>query len=117
MIIIEDYNITMPVGDTGSFDIVLEITGRTPTENDYIMVTFKDSSNQIIKQVVKNMAPTITVDFINSDTDSLAPQQLSWDVRYIFNAHFQAGKIVDGDIVDTPRSPMVMKLISVVGEV
>ena len=59
-----------------------------------------------------------TVVFLNADTDSLSPGSYSWDVRYVINPYYDdSGKMVDGDQVLTPRTPMSMNLLTVVGDV
>jgi hypothetical protein len=59
-----------------------------------------------------------TVVFLNSDTDSLSPGAYSWDVRYVINPYYDdSGKMVNGNQVLTPRTPMSMNLLTVVGDV
>jgi hypothetical protein len=56
--------------------------------------------------------------FLNADTDSLAPGGYSWDVRYIIHPYYDSeGKLIDGDQVITPKTPMTMNLLTVVGDV
>ena len=59
-----------------------------------------------------------TVQFANSDTGDLAAGTFSWDVRYIIHPYYdEAGNIIDGDQVITPKTPMELQLLQVVGEV
>ena len=61
---------------------------------------------------------SFVVYFLNADTDSLAPGAFSWDVRYIIHPYYDSeGKIIDGDQVITPKTPMNMTLLTVVGDV
>lgn len=67
---------------------------------------------------VKYRKNDFTVTFLNADTDTLSPGGYTWDVRYVINPYYdEEGKIVDGDQVITPNSPMSMNLLTVVGDI
>lgn len=75
----------------------------TPVDGDAISVAYR--KNEFI------------VVFTNGDTDSLDGNSFTWDVRYVINPYYDGLNIVDGDQVITPKSPMSMGLINVVGEI
>ena len=76
----------------------------TPVNGDSITVEYRKND--------------FTVTFLNADTDTLATGNYNWDVRYVINPYYdEDGKIVDGDQVITPNSPMSMSLQVVVGDI
>ena len=113
-----DYTITLSRGDTGSIKITAD-TDYTFAAADRALFSVKNSIGDVVRQQAYALTDkAFTVNFANSDTDSLGAGTYSWDVRYIINPHYDSsGKIVDGDQVITPRLPMNMQLLQVVGEV
>ena len=120
---VEGYNITLSRGDTGAMKIKATATlnGEPFTfgENDRALFSIKNGQGEIVKEKVAAMIDNeFTVYFLNADTDSLSPTNYSWDVRYIINPYYDAnGRIIDGDQVITPKEPMSMNLLTVVGDV
>ena len=116
---VEDYTISLSRGDTGA------IKFNTSTEydfasNDRALFSVKNALGEVVRQQAypldENKA--FVVNFSNSDTDSLPAGTFSWDVRYIINPYYDdQGNIIDGDQVITPKLPMQMLLLQVVGEV
>ena len=123
MYTVEDYNIKLSRGDTGALKVnataTLDDEPFTFSATDRALFSIKNAQGEIVMQ--KQCAMTdnaFTIYFLNADTDSLAPGSYSWDVRYIINPYYDAtGKIVDGDQVITPKEPMSMNLLTVVGDV
>ena len=119
MFSIQGYNIVLSRGDTGAVKITAD-TDYEFTSNDRALFSVKNAIGEVVKQAAfaidENNAFTVT--FFNADTDSLSAGTYSWDVRYIINPYYDSdGNIVNGDQVITPRQPMDMQLLNVVGEV
>ena len=120
---VEGYNIILSRGDTGAMKVKATATlnGEPFTfgEDDRALFSIKNGQGEIVKEKVAQMDNNeFTVYFLNQDTDSLSPTNYSWDVRYIIHPYYDAaGRIVDGDQVLTPKEPMNMNLLTVVGDV
>lgn len=120
---VQDYVITLSRGDTGALKVnataTLEGEPFTFGQDDRALFSIKNANGEIIMQKSCEMGNnSFTVYFLNSDTDSLAPGAFSWDVRYIIHPYYDSeGKIIDGDQVITPKTPMNMTLLTVVGDV
>lgn len=120
---VDGYNITLSRGDTGALNVTatatLDGSAYTFGEDDRALFSIKNANGEIIMQKAYEMTDNaFTVYFLNADTDSLAPGAYSWDVRYIIHPYYDdEGKIVNGDQVITPKTPMNMTLLTVVGDV
>lgn len=120
---VEGYNITLSRGDTGAMRVVATATlddqPFTFGADDRALFSIKNGQGEIVKEKVAVMDNNaFMVYFLNADTDKLAPTNYSWDVRYIIHPYYDStGKIVDGDQVITPKEPMSMNLLTVVGDV
>ena len=120
---VEDYVITLSRGDTGALKVnaTATLNGEPFTfgADDRALFSIKNANGEIIMQKVCEMTDNaFTVYFLNADTDSLSPGSYSWDVRYIIHPYYDSeGHIVDGDQVITPKTPMNMTLLTVVGDV
>lgn len=120
---VEDYTITLSRGDTGALIVnataTLDGSDYTFAAEDRALFSIKNANGEIIMQKAYEMTDNaFTVYFLNGDTDSLSPGAYSWDVRYIIHPYYDAsGKIIDGDQVITPKTPMNMTLLTVVGDV
>lgn len=119
---VSGYHITMSSGDTGA----IRVRGRatlngepyTFGSSDRALFSVKNGQGEIVKEVAAQMTGNnFVVNFVNSDTDDLAPGDYSWDVRYIIYPYYSGGKIVDGNQVITPKRPQVLTIESVVGKV
>lgn len=110
-------NITLPIGDTFSFNVVA--SGYDFSATDRALFTIKGSDGSIIFQNAYQMANNqFRVDLHNSDTDSLSAGNYQYDVRYVVNPVYdENGAIVDGDVVNTPSRPKTLTLLSVVGNI
>ena len=116
---VNGYTITMSRGDTGAIKFTAD-TDHTFETEDRALFSIKNAIGEVVKQQAfeldENKAFVVT--FFNADTDTLAAGSYSWDVRYIIHPYYDAaGHIIDGDQVITPRQPMEMQLLQVVGEV
>ena len=120
---VDDYTITLSRGDTGALVVnataTLDGSDYTFAAEDRALFSIKNANGEIIMQKAYEMTDNaFTVYFLNGDTDSLSPGAYSWDVRYIIHPYYDAsGKIIDGDQVITPKTPMNMTLLTVVGDV
>ena len=120
---VEGYQINLSRGDTGALKVTATATldGEPFTfgEDDRALFSIKNGQGEVVKEKIAEMTNNkFTVYFLNSDTDSLAPGNYLWDVRYIINPYYDAsGRIVNGDQVITPKQPMNMQLLTVVGDV
>ena len=123
MFSVEGYTIRLSRGDTGAMKIKATATlnGEPFTfgPNDRALFSIKNGQGEIVKEKVAALENNeFTVYFLNADTDNLSPTSYSWDVRYIINPYYDAnGRIIDGDQVITPKEPMSMNLLTVVGDV
>ena len=123
---ISGYTITLSKGDTGAIRFTANAKYRETEEpytfgvNDRAVFSIKDGNGTVVKEKVSELVNNqFTVLFRNPDTDILTPgSNYTWDVRYVINAYFDGqGRIVDGDQVLTPRTPMGMSLLNVVGDI
>lgn len=123
---INGYTITLSKGDTGAIRFTADAKYRETEEpytfgsNDRAIFSIKDGSGTVVKEKVSELVENkFTVLFRNPDTDILTPgSNYTWDVRYVVNPYFdEQGRIIDGDQVLTPRTPMGMSLLTVVGDV
>lgn len=116
---VNGYVITLSRGDTGAIKFTAD-TDYTFASNDRALFSVKNGVGEVVKQSAYALDEnkSFVVPFYNHDTDTLAAGVFSWDVRYIVNPYYDSdGKIVDGDQVITPRQPMELQLLQVVGEV
>jgi hypothetical protein len=116
---VDGYTITLSRGDTGAIKFTAD-TDHTFDSIDRALFSIKNAIGDVVKQQAFPLDEnkSFVVSFFNSDTDSLAAGSYSWDVRYIIHPYYDAaGNIIDGDQVITPRQPMEMQLLQVVGEV
>ena len=116
---VDGYVITLSRGDTGAIKFTAD-TEHTFNSEDRALFSIKNAIGDMVKQQAYELDEnkSFVVSFFNADTDSLAAGTYSWDVRYIIHPYYDSdGKIVDGDQVITPREPMSMQLLQVVGEV
>lgn len=116
---VDGYTITLSRGDTGAIKITAETDYAFDTI-DRALFSIKNAIGEVVKQQAypldENKA--FVVAFFNSDTDALPAGAFSWDVRYIIHPYYDSdGNIIDGDQVITPKQPMNMQLLQVVGEV
>ena len=116
---VEGYVITLSRGDTGAIKFTAQ-TDHTFDSIDRALFSIKNAIGEVVKQAAfeidENKA--FVVSFYNADTDHLAAGTYQWDVRYILHPYYDSnGNIIDGDQVITPRQPMEMQLLQVVGEV
>ena len=120
---VEGYAINLSRGDTGALRVTATATldGEPFTfgADDRALFSIKNGQGEVVKEKVAEITNNVfMVYFFNSDTDSLAPGNYLWDVRYIINPYYDAsGRIVDGDQVITPKQPMNFQILTVVGDV
>lgn len=114
---IDGSTIIMSRGDTGSVDI--RATGCDFAAADRALFTVKNKDGGIVKQGAYPIQDGVfTVHFLNEETDCLAPGEYSYDVRYVVSPYYDgSGNIVNGDQVITPKKPMKLYLLPVVGEI
>jgi hypothetical protein len=116
---VDGYVITLSRGDTGAIKFTADTT-HTFDEDDRALFSIKNAVGEVVKQQAFELDEnkSFVVSFFNTDTDNLAAGSYSWDVRYIIHPYYDtSGRIVDGDQVITPRQPMDLQLLQVVGEV
>jgi hypothetical protein len=116
---VDGYVITLSRGDTGAIKFTADTT-HTFDEDDRALFSIKNAVGKVVKQQAFELDEnkSFVVSFFNTDTDNLAAGSYSWDVRYIIHPYYDtSGRIVDGDQVITPRQPMDLQLLQVVGEV
>ena len=116
---VDGYVITLSRGDTGAIKFTAD-TDYTFESNDRALFSVKNAIGEVVKQIAFPLDEnkSFAVTFYNRDTDSLSAGTYQWDVRYIINPYYDAqGNIIDGDQVITPRQPMELQLLQVVGEI
>jgi len=116
-------NIQLSVGDTASFKITAT-GGYTFAEEDRALFTVKAPGGEVVLERAYPLAEeepgngVFIVQLSNADTDHLQPGDYSWDVRYVLHPYYdEAGRIVSGNQVTTPKLALTLTLLSVVGEV
>ena len=121
---VEGTTISISRGDTGAVRFVADVTipdtdeSYTFGENDWAIFSIKTMDGELVRMVYAQMTDNaFTVTFHNADTEALATTNYTWDVRYVINAYWEGGVIVDGDQVITPELPMNFNILNVVGEV
>ena len=122
MFSVDGNTITLSRGDTGGIKIkaVATLNGEPFTfgSDDRALFSIKNSQGEVLKEKVAELTNNeFMVYFMNSDTDSLSPGSYSWDVRYVVNPYYQNGRIVNGDQVLTPKEPMTINILTVVGDI
>ena len=123
MFSVDGYTIRLSRGDTGAMRVIANATlnGEPFTfgSDDRALFSIKNAQGEIVKEKIAALDNNeFVVYFLNADTDFLSPTTYSWDVRYIIHPYYDAnGRIIDGDQVITPREPMSMNLLTVVGDV
>ena len=123
MFSVNGYNITLSRGDTGAMKVKATATlnGEPFTfgADDRALFSIKNGQGEIVKEKIAELDNNeFTVYFLNADTDNLSPTTYFWDVRYIIHPYYDDnGRIVDGDQVITPKEPMNMNILTVVGDV
>lgn len=114
---IEGTTITLSRGDTG--EVTIGTSGYSFGSNDRALFTVRHASTKEVK--MRRILPiennTVTVTFVNSDTDSLDPGKYEWDIRFVINPTYDDGDIDDGDEVITPNDPMIINLKTTVGQI
>lgn len=122
----DGYTIVISRGDTGAIRFNANAVYRgteTPYhfgERDRAVFSIKNSAGTVVKEKISAITDDkFVVVFHNPDTDQLTSgSSYTWDVRYVINPYYdEAGRIVDGDQVVTPRLPMPMNLLNVVGDI
>ena len=116
---VENFVITLSRGDTGSLKITAQ-TDHTFESEDRALFSVKNGNGEVVKQAVFELDEnkSFVVTFFNADTDMLPAGAYSWDVRYVLHPYYDAqGNIINGDQVITPKTPMTLNLLPVVGEV
>ena len=116
---VNGYVITLSRGDTGAIKFTAQ-TDYTFESVDRALFSVKNAIGEVVKQAAFALDEnkSFVVSFFNADTDNLAAGAYSWDVRYIIHPYYDdEGNIIDGDQVITPRQPMELQLLQVVGEV
>ena len=113
----ESGEIKLSRGDTGS--VVFRATGYTFASEDRAVFTMKSQDGTVVKESDYEIEDgAFTVDFINADTDYMAPGSYTYDVRYVISPSYDSGgKIIDGDQVITPKTPRAVILLPTVGEI
>lgn len=121
---VDGYTIKLSKGDTGALRVNTEATlnGEPFTfgADDRALFSIKNSIGEVIMEKVCQMVNnSFVVYFLNADTDKLQPMNnYQWDVRYIIHPYYDDnGRIIDGDQVITPKEPLTMNLLAVVGDV
>ena len=114
---IDGTTITLSRGDTG--EVIIAATGYSFGSNDRALFTVRSAATKEVKmrRILEITDNTVTVTFVNSDTDNLDAGKYEWDIRYVINPIYDDGDIVDGDEVITPQDPMVINLKTTVGQI
>ena len=109
--------LTMSRGDTG--ELIIGVTGYTFNSNDRALFTVRSASGGgvVMRRELQIVNNTVTITFVNSDTDSLDGGNYEWDIRYVTNPIYENGQIVDGTDVVTPEEPMRLILLTTVGQI
>ena len=117
MFSVEGNTIRMSRGDTGT--VTVGVSGYTFSSNDRVLFTVSGGGEVKIRRELQIVNGEVTIEFVNSDTDSLNPGNYSWDLRFVMNPTYDqtSGMIIDGDEVNTPELPMPLVLLPTVGQI
>ena len=110
-------NLFLSKGDTGVLSI--KIGDSYPlTVDDRILFTIKDNYKPIIIRCITPVNNTAMVEFTNEMTQNLPAKDYKYDIRVIAHAELdEHGLPIDGDVVNTPFSTAIFKLLETVGDV
>lgn len=113
----ETRKITLHRGDTGV--ACFRLVGYTLSSNDRVLWTMKDGLGTVVKEGIYTPEDNVfRVEFLNAETDYLAPGIYQYDARVAFNPQYDdQGRIIDGDAISTPISPLTVELLSTVGQI
>lgn len=123
---LETGDVSMHVGDTGSYIVRATRTSGEPFDaDDRMLYTVKDINNKIVMQRVYSLVNDglengeVRIEYHNADTDSFPAGQYKTEMRYIISPLYDsAGNIVDGSVVRTPHNGQAtLTLSEVYGEV
>lgn len=100
-------------GDTASFEVeAIREDGLPFTADDRAVFSIYMSGSPVIERIYtldNDEDETLgngvfRVELTNADTDSLAPGDYTWEVRYAVTAYIdqETGRVVSGDAIDTP---------------
>ena len=103
----ETRRITMPVGDTGTFVIELDVT--EPVSGLAVFAICKKTTTRyttVLQKPVGIIDNTVTVHIANADTEHLDPGDYCWDVRVLTDPEIDAesGNTVESDAVGEVHS-------------
>lgn len=117
---IEGTTITLSRGDTG--EVTIGLSGYGFQSNDRALFTVRNASTKQVemRRLLEIDDGVVTVTFVNSDTDSLAPGKYEWDVRVVIGPKYDSennNELYDGDEVITPEEPMILTLLGTVGQI
>jgi hypothetical protein len=113
----DNKKITLHKGDTGTAPF--RFTGFTLEGNVRVLWTIKNRRGELImERIYTPVDNEFSVEFSNSDTDSLPAGTYYYDARVVIDPVFDdQGHIVDGEYVNTPASPLQIEILDTVGEV
>ena len=114
---VEGNTITLSRGDTGT--VTIGVSGYTFGSNDRALFTVAGGGEVKMRRELPIVDGVVTIEFVNSDTDSLNAGNYSWDIRFVMNPMYdqESGLIYDGDEVNTPELPMPLVLLPTVGQI
>ena len=103
----ETRQITMPVGDTGTFVIELDVT--EPVSGLAVFAICKKTTSRyetMFQKTVEVVDNSVTIHMQNADTEALAPGEYFWDVRILSDPETdpETGKTVETDAIGTVTS-------------
>ena len=116
----ESKTIRLSRGDTG--EVTIGLSGYSFESNDRVLFTVRNASTKHVemRRLLEIEDGVVTVTFVNSDTDSLAPGLYEWDARVVIGPKYDSqnnNELYDGDEVITPEEPMKLQLIGTVGQI
>lgn len=116
MTTIAGFNVSIPKGDSGGFDVV--ITGVTFGANDVALFTLKDKNSKTIRRDVLDIANNgVTVEFTPAETGKMAIGDYTWDLRWFMNPTYDEDDNLDGgDEVDTPHTGLRLSITGTTGD-
>lgn len=115
---IEGNKIILSRGDTGI--VTIGVSGYTFSSIDRALFTVSDGGGEVkMRRELEIEDNVVTIEFVNSDTDSLPSGTYQWDIRFVMNPIYdsESGEIMDGDEVNTPELPMTLQLLPTVGQI
>ena len=117
MITIDGFNVSIPRGDTGAFDI--HVTGYDFGTDDRALFTIKNGNGKTIRRELLTITDNIvSIEFTHDQTKILAAGDYVWDVRWIVEPEYdEDDNLIGGEEIDTPYKDLKFSITGTTGDI